>query len=506
MTDSKPTYVQLLETNNLIQTSGDVTYWLCVTRTVQGSKLFPVSPYIMFSYLNAFYRYPELLRKIEKVMKAEEIGDRARNAGLKVQNPAVGWCLPCFYLLGREWLISMGMIRPQDAAEDVIYVMDFWKRYQLAWHRNDGHMTNREFGHRAQLLPNRRLEVFKNDMFACDNGDPLHEAAHAFLAAASQYAFLVSCESRICLNNSGPYRIDEKHEMIIRDFGDLGECSLPWLDGVAEAMPYNNFTVVMSVRDCHFHIMDEWGSFESTPEFTADKLAGVGLYTSDALTDGFVPLGMGSKEELTKTFHDLTEIVKEVTKKLWLRMAGWTREQLIDAGALTYYASVKDLAHIAGVFEVEDWLEIDPRAERFRPLLNDEYGGTVFGELVGYLSLPNQVTSPFTMMRHANAPKQCFTPIPLSILSGEDYVPTCGPIQPGGTNLPPKVDRYLTSRGRLTLAEYNKLVRAHKPEVVSDKYNYLCETWVKYNADSPLAQELYKLEQRQSRTLKNRGT
>ena len=41
----------------------------------------------------------------------------------------------------------------------------------------------------------------------------------------------------------------------------------------------------------------------------------------------------------------------------------------------------KDLAHVAGVFEVEDWLEIDPRAERFRPLLNDEYSNTFLGEL-----------------------------------------------------------------------------------------------------------------------------
>ena len=70
-------YAQLLETNNLLQTFTDETYWLCVTRTVQESKLFPVPPYMLLSYLNAFYRYPSLLRKVESVMTAEEIGDRA---------------------------------------------------------------------------------------------------------------------------------------------------------------------------------------------------------------------------------------------------------------------------------------------------------------------------------------------------------------------------------------------------------------------------------------------
>ena len=76
---SLPTYVQLLETNNLMQNCGDETYWLCLTRTVQESKLFPVSPYILLSYLNAFYRYPGLLRKIEAQLSAEEIADRSRS-------------------------------------------------------------------------------------------------------------------------------------------------------------------------------------------------------------------------------------------------------------------------------------------------------------------------------------------------------------------------------------------------------------------------------------------
>jgi len=109
------TYAQLLETNNLIQNCGDETYWLCLTRTVQGSKLFPVSPYILLSYLNAFYRYPSLLRKIESRMRAEDIADRARNMGMKIQNSALGWALPNFYLLGRELLLSLGFLRAQDA-------------------------------------------------------------------------------------------------------------------------------------------------------------------------------------------------------------------------------------------------------------------------------------------------------------------------------------------------------------------------------------------------------
>lgn len=503
---SRPTYVQLLEANNLIQNFGDSTYWLCLTRTVQGSKLFPVSPYILLSYLNAFYRYPTLIRKIEAVMPAEAIADRARQMGIKIQNSSMGWGLPCFYLLGREYLLNLGLIRPQDAAEDVVTVMDFWRRFQLSWHRNDGHITNAEFGQRAQILPDRRLEVFAADAFPCTAGDPLHEAAQLFLATVSQYGFLVSCESRISLTNSGPYRIDDRHQLLIRDFMDLAETSLPWLDDVAADVPFNNLTVTMVARDCHFHLVDDWGSFESEPEFTAARLSAIGLYASDALSDGYQPVAMGSKEELTAKFLELNAILKEATNRLWLRMAGWSRDQLIDAGAIAYYAIAKDLAHVAGVFDPADWLEIDPRAERFRPILSDEYSDAALGELVGGISLPSQQQSPFTMMKWSNRPTKVLTPLPYSILAGEDYIPRMGPPQPGGSHLPAKNDRYRTTRGVLDLETYNAAARGFVPEGCREPWTWLCETWVKHHAGTPEADALYAIDQRQSRTLNGKGS
>lgn len=500
------TYRQLLETNNLIQHLSDESLYLCLTRTVQESKLYPVSAYMLLSYLNAFYRYPELLRKVEQSVSAEELADRVRLVGVKAQAVHVGWCMPAFYLLGREMLIAMGMIRPQDAVEDVIYVMDFWKRYQLSWHRNNGHRTAAEAHHRTQILPDRTLEVFRGDMFACEPGDALQEAAHTFMAVASQYGFLASCESRISLSNSGPYRLDDRHEMIVRDFMDLSECSLPWLDGVAADVPYNNFTVAIAVRDCHFHLMDDWSSFESEPAFTPERLAGVGLYVSDPLSDGFLPLGMGSREELTAKFNELTGILKDATNKLWTRMADWTREQLMDAGALVYFSIVKEFAHIAGVYEVDDWMQIDPRAERFRTLLNDEFANVFMGELLGHLSLPAQQRSPFVMTYLADRNAAMLSPIPYSILRDHDHTETCGPIQQGACRLDAKVDRYRTTRGILNLAEYNEACRQFVPEEHQEDYRYLCETWVKYHGETELAQDLYKLAQRHSRTLVGRGT
>lgn len=501
MSDFKLTYAQLLETNNLIQQNADEIYWLCATRTVQESKIFPVSAYILFSYLNAFYRYPVLLRKIEAHMSAEALGDRARNQGIKI----VAWCFPCFYLLGREMLINWGVIKPTDAVEDVSYVLNFWKRFQLAWHRNNGNLTNKQAGHRAQIMPEQRLQVFHADAFECRAGDPLHKAAQSFLATVAQYGFLVSCESRLTLHNYGPYKLTDQREMLVRDFNELSEATVPWLDGIGADIPYNNLTVTMIIEGCHINLLDDWGSFESVPELKAEHMVGVGLYSADTLSNGHQPIGMESREALTATFLDLTERIKTATTKLWHVMAGWTRDQQLDAGALTYSGVIREFALMAGVYDPADWMLIDERAERFRPLLNDEYGNLFLGELVGHISSPSQRMNDYTMMQHTDNPTKALSYFPYSMLVDGDYTRSVGALRPGASNLPAKIDRYRTSQGVLTLAQYMARAREFVPEACREPYRFLCADWVKYHHDTPLADELFKIDQRQSRLLKDRG-
>ncbi|MCT2399314.1 hypothetical protein [Novosphingobium mangrovi (ex Huang et al. 2023)] len=472
-------YVRLLEANNAIQSIGDDTYWLCVTRTVQESKLFPVPSYMLMSYLCCYYRYPELLRKIESTVSAEELGDRSRAIGGKLGS-LPGWGLPTFYLIGREILINFGMLTPADNAEDVAYVMDFWRRFKLAQQREDGHLNAREFGQRVQLLPQRRIQRFHADLLRCKTGDPLHGAAQAFLAAVSQYGFLVSCESRCTLNNSGPYKLGEDREMIVREFTDLSRGDYPWLDGIGDVIPYNNLTVTMEATGCHFYLMDDWGSFESKPEFTAEALTGVGLYTSDALSDGFEPVGMGSVEELTATFEDLTEKVRTATVELWKKMAGWTRDQMMDAGAIVYFSLIKDLAHLAGVYEADDWMKIDPRADRFRNLFNDQFGRDFLGEMVGLVSLPSQQLHEYAMMRHTNQPRRYLSHIPYSVLDGAPQAERLEPIGEGVLHFAEKQGTYRTTRGMLELAEYNRCAAEMAPLQMEPGMRFLCDTAIKW--------------------------
>ena len=174
--------------------------------------------------------------------------------------------------------------------------------------------------------------------------------------------------------------------MLVRDLVDLAECDYPWMDGVASEIEFNNLTVPVIMKDTHFHIVDDWGSFEATPSYDAANITALGVYTSDYLSDGYIPVHMDSACELADYLDDLREKMTEATTGMWKMMAGWTREQMIDAGLLVYYGVLKDLAHYAGVYEQDDWFTVDERAQRFKPLFNDEYGNHLIAEIVGLVS------------------------------------------------------------------------------------------------------------------------
>jgi hypothetical protein len=497
-------YLELLETNMIIRKASDINWWLCQYRTVQESALFPVPAYMALSYINAFYCYPELLRKIEAVMPAEELGDRARETATTLVSTPVGWGLHNFYLLGREYMMSMGLLKSTDAVDDVVTVVDFWKRFMLAYHRSDGHLTNGDFGNRSQVFSERQLQVFESDAIGTRPGDRLQVAVAQFLATAAQYTLLAFCEARPGIQNDGPYRVGG-NEMIVRFFLNLAEGDFPWLDGVAGDVPYANLVVPMIMKDTHFTLLDDWSMFETEPGYDHDNLVAVGLYTSDYLCDGFRPVAMGSADELADMFEHLREKLRTATGELWKVIAGWSREQMLDAGALTYFSLPRELAHIAGIYDQDDWFTLDERTQRFKPLMNDEYARDALGEMLGYLSLPGQQTHEYVMARFSDAAKHMETPIPYSVLVDDEFTATSGPIRRGWSSLPPKTGRWTTTRGKLGLDDLNALARSSKPKVVTEPYRFLDDWWVKTHHDDERAHELYRLAQEGSRTLEKQG-
>ncbi len=496
------TYPQLLRANAWARKASDSFFWQCTTRTVQESKLFPVNPYIALSYLNAWYRWPELLRKIESAMPAEDLGDRARVDGSYASTITLG-LIPQFYLGGRQILLDMGMLKPTDALDDVMFVLDFAERINLAYHRGHAHGLPSDAGQRAQILSAPWTQVFEADALGVKPGDRLHTAFGRFMATASAYGFLSHCECRLSFNNHGPYRTSAG-EMLVRDLVDLGECDYPWMDGVAAGIELNNLTIPVIMKDTHFHIVDDWGSFEASPSYDANNIVALGVYTSDFLADGFTPVHMGSADELAEYLDHVREQMSEATTGMWKMMAGWSREQMIDAGLLVYYGVIKDLAHYAGVYEQDDWFTIDERAQRFKPLFNDEYGNSLVAEIVGLVSMSSQNWSEYHMAKFSDARGEMWTPIPFSVLADDEWTATVGAMRPGTTSLPSKTAPYTTTRGKLSQDECNRLAREFRGHAWELR-RYDDDTWLKNHQDDRRADELYRAVQATSNVLGGRG-
>ena len=505
MLSNSVSYAQLLETNNMLQALTDETYWLCVTRTTQESKLFPVPSYMLLSYLNAYYRYPTLLRKIEARMPAEQLGDRARQMGTKIDTLTMGWTLPGFYNLGREWLINMGLLRPEDAVEDTVYVMDFWKRFQLSYHRNDGHITNRDFGHRSQILPEHQLQVFQADLFAVEAGDRLHTAANKFMATVSQFQFLSHCECRIGICNQGPYKFGEKSELIVRDFMDLAECGLSLagrgVGGGAVQQPDHpdggeGYAFLPDGRLGQLRVRagvqggkhQPYRPLHLRPPDRGPAAGGNGQRRAAG----------GRVRPAARDLHRGDGQAVEAHRRL--EPGGDDRGR--RPGLLQHPegpgASGRGLRAVR--------LVRHRRARRaLHPLLNDEFGRDCLTELVGLVSLPSQQVNDYTMMQHSNLPKRMYTPIPYAILETGTYTRTSGPLYPGSHVLADKKGKWRTSRGDLTQAEYNQAARGFTPKLCQAPYIHFDETWVKYHHDDPEVDEMYRIAQAQSRNLKDRG-
>ena len=148
---------------------------------------------------------------------------------------------------------------------------------------------------------------------------------------------------------------------------------------------------------------------------------------------------------------------------------------------------------------------VEDRAQRFKPLMNDEYGRDLIAELVGYVSLSSQQGNDYTMSKHSGAPGDMWSTIPYSVLAGDPSTSSVGPIRSGSLSLPPKTSTWTTTQGKLSLDEINRRARELNPLPVQDEYRFLDDRWVKDNPNDPRADALYRHTQERSRLLAGKG-
>ncbi|MGH9008672.1 MAG: PEP-utilizing enzyme, partial [Acidimicrobiia bacterium] len=334
------------------------------------SELFPMAPYICVSLTEDFHTYAERVAVIESAKRAEQIARDHRSIPARL-SPLWIWMAGFHYLCGRECLIQMGALRPDERAKEIRSVVDFWRRLTLA-HRADGALNNKDAGDTNPYLPDSLVRRYDRERTALD--DESRAVFRRLNATLAGYAFLYYTDSRVGIYDSGPYDLDGDRLLVIRDYLQLGRSAFPWSE--VTDVPYDNLSIGMVVPKGKVSIeINDWGTSFTEPTELGDIVTDVAVYARRG--DELVALPAGEWAALTKAYS-------KTHMRLYQHFARMPRRDKILSAATMYCWGLIPFADDAGVTDKIDW-EISGETLRYYPEPFDDdatAGGIFAGALI----------------------------------------------------------------------------------------------------------------------------
>ncbi len=331
------------QVNSWLAAINPVTSHLIAERTSYSSQLIPVTQYVTVSCIEAFLRYPEAVTTIAAAMPPEEIGAAARRPGCQVDSVFL-WGIANFFLIGRN---VMAMVDPTlDSVERTRTVLDFWARASNAY-RGGPHLHAAEVGNRVDVLSPEMVAHLAAGATRVD--DERRDRIRRANATLINHLFLLYFDTRVGHADTGPYRLEDGRTLIVRDFYRLGESDFSW-SGVAAGVPHRNLTAAL-VLDPQVEVsITDYGTTISSPEDYLEHLNGFGLYTTDGVVPGGLPVPL-SDQELEAT----AAAAKVAQRKHYRDIVAMDRDERIACGAYVYFTFLRPFAEIAGVADEIDW-------------------------------------------------------------------------------------------------------------------------------------------------------
>ena len=328
------------EADKLIAYHAEISGAMTAERTALESRLIPVSAYILVSAAEAWYRWPDMMTAIDKVMPAEEIGAAGRRPGVRV-NAVHLWSIANIYLTGRKLLTTFGLV--EDEPERTWTVLDFWRRAAGAY-RADGTLQAWDAGFKVHPYGEDVIESLLSQTAATD--DHARAAIKKLNATLVAYLFLMYFDTRVGAGDSGPYPLDGGRTLLVRDYYQLGQSDFAWSQ-VAAGVPYQNLTAALVLDGVDVRVND-WGTSLTEPEDYLDRLVAFGLYTTDGPGGALRPV---SPDE----WDGLLAAVRKAQADHYRQVAAMSRREKIDAGAYVYFSFLRPFAEVAGIADDLDW-------------------------------------------------------------------------------------------------------------------------------------------------------
>jgi hypothetical protein len=292
----------------------------------------------------AFLRYPEMMRRIDAALPAEEIGRRARRPGCQVDTCYL-WSVSNFFLLGRK---VMAMLDPsRDDPADTATVLDFWERAAMAYRGDDGTRQAWDTG-TSTPYPAATVATLLAGVAPITDDD--HRGGiKRFSATLVNHLFLLYFDTRAGYGDTGPYLVPDHagRTLLVRDFYRLAHGDFPWSD-VAKDVPYHHLTAAMVLEGVQSTFTD-FGTSNHTPEDYLDHLVGFALYTTDDLPPGELRLVPPAE------YDGIVQAVRAAQSRHYRNIAAMTRDEKIRAGAYVYFSFLRPFAELAGIADELDW-------------------------------------------------------------------------------------------------------------------------------------------------------
>jgi hypothetical protein len=330
--------------NRLIDYHAPISRALTTERTSLESALIPVTAYIVVACAEAYLRYPEMVRRIDAAMPAEEIGRRARRPGCQVDTCYL-WSISNFFLLGRK---IMAMIDP--SADDPVAtatVLDFWERAAMAYRGDDG---TRQAWDTGTATPYDGATVAALLAGVEPIVDDDHRAVvKRFSATLVNHLFLLYFDTRAGYGDTGPYAVPGHpgRTLLVRDLYRLADGDFPW-SSVAKEVPYHHLTAAIVLEGVSSTFTD-FGTSNHTPEDYLDHLVGFALYTTDDQPPGSLRLVPPSE------YDGIVSAIRKAQSQHYRNIAAMERDEKIRAGAYVYFTFLRPFAEEAGIADQLDW-------------------------------------------------------------------------------------------------------------------------------------------------------
>jgi len=318
-------------------------------RTSLESKLIPVSAYIVVSCIEALLRYPEMMRRIDAAVPAEEIGRRARRPGCRV-NTVHLWSIANLPLVGRKVLEMVDPERAHDVTA-LATIADFWERAATSF-RADGTRQAWDTGS-ATPYDADVVEALLTAVEPVD--DDARAAIKRFNATLVAYLFLLYFDTRVGTGDTGPYPLADGRVLLVRDYYQMARSDFPWSEVAAE-VPYPDLTAAFVLDGVTIDRVSDFGTSSTTPEDYLDHVVGFALCAPDPVTGDLEPVPHDRLD-------DIVRAVRAAQAAHYRAIAAMSRDDKIRCGAYVYFSFLRPFACEAGIEDDLDWTvprDIDP--------------------------------------------------------------------------------------------------------------------------------------------------